>query len=64
LVDSVWFYGGKREDILTQLQKPKHGKMPSWSNRLDEQTIRQLAIYVHSLGGGEKEEPAAAEAKE
>lgn len=56
LVDSVWLYGGKYEDILTQLHKSKHGKMPSWSNRLDEQTIRQLSIYVHSLGGGEAEQ--------
>ena len=29
------------------------GMMPAWTGRLDEATIKQLAIYVHSLGGGE-----------
>jgi mono/diheme cytochrome c family protein len=27
--------------------------MPAWVDRLDEDTLRQLALYVHSLGGGE-----------
>jgi cytochrome c oxidase cbb3-type subunit III len=27
--------------------------MPRWNNRLDPVTIRMLAAYVHSLGGGE-----------
>jgi cytochrome c oxidase cbb3-type subunit 3 len=26
--------------------------MPAWINRLDPETIKELAIYVHSLGGG------------
>jgi len=26
--------------------------MPAWSERLDEATVKMLAIYVHSLGGG------------
>jgi cytochrome c oxidase cbb3-type subunit 3 len=29
------------------------GVMPAWSGRLDEVTIKQLAVYVHSLGGGQ-----------
>ena len=28
--------------------------MPRWGQRLDAATIRMLAAYVHSLGGGEK----------
>ncbi len=31
------------------------GVMPRWNNRLDPVTIRMLAAYVHSLGGGESE---------
>ena len=31
--------------------------MPQWKGRLDENTIRQLTVYVHSLGGGEESEP-------
>jgi len=27
--------------------------MPAWNGRLDPVTIKMLAVYVHSLGGGE-----------
>jgi len=26
--------------------------MPAWGQRLDDATIKMLAVYVHSLGGG------------
>jgi cytochrome c oxidase cbb3-type subunit 3 len=29
------------------------GVMPTWGTRLDPMTIDALAVYVHSLGGGE-----------
>lgn len=53
LADAIWFYGGTKADIMSQIRRPKHGVMPQWEARLDANTIRQLAIYVHSLGGGE-----------
>jgi cytochrome c oxidase cbb3-type subunit 3 len=28
--------------------------MPRWGNHLDPVTIKMLAAYVHSLGGGEQ----------
>ena len=28
--------------------------MPFWGSRLDPATIKMLAAYVHSLGGGEE----------
>jgi cytochrome c oxidase cbb3-type subunit 3 len=28
--------------------------MPAWSARLDDSTIKALAVYVHTFGGGEK----------
>jgi cytochrome c oxidase cbb3-type subunit III len=28
--------------------------MPAWAGRLDETTIKALAVFVHTLGGGEK----------
>jgi cytochrome c oxidase cbb3-type subunit 3 len=31
----------------------RSGMMPAWTGRLDDTTIKQLAVYVHSLGGGE-----------
>jgi len=27
--------------------------MPAWGERLGDTTVKQLAIFVHSLGGGE-----------
>jgi cytochrome c oxidase cbb3-type subunit 3 len=30
------------------------GVMPAWAGRLDDTTIKSLAVYVYSLGGGEK----------
>lgn len=54
LADAIWFYGGTKGDIMSQIRQPQHGVMPAWEDRLSESTIRQLAIYVHSLGGGEE----------
>ncbi len=53
LNDAIWLYGGTQEEIVAQISAPKQGVMPAWANRLPEVTIRQLALYVHSLGGGE-----------
>lgn len=58
LVDAIWIYGGKKEDIMAQVTTPRHGVMPTWEARLPDETIKQLAIYVHSLGGGEKSSEA------
>jgi cytochrome c oxidase cbb3-type subunit III len=27
--------------------------MPAWTGRLDPSTIKAMAVYVHSLGGGQ-----------
>lgn len=54
LADAIWFYGSSKADIMSQIRRPKHGVMPTWEARLDPSTVRQLAIYVHSLGGGEE----------
>ncbi|MEC9347041.1 MAG: cytochrome-c oxidase, cbb3-type subunit III [Pseudomonadota bacterium] len=53
LADAIWLYAGDASQIARQIHDPKHGVMPAWGHRLPEATIRQLAIYVHSLGGGE-----------
>ncbi len=53
LSDAIWFYGSTRGEIAAQIRNPKHGMMPAWQDRLSASTIRQLTIYVHSLGGGE-----------
>ncbi|MEZ5843927.1 MAG: cytochrome-c oxidase, cbb3-type subunit III [Hyphomicrobiaceae bacterium] len=52
LTDNIWLYGGTKADILKTIQTGRGGVMPAWHTRLDDVTIKQLAIYVHSLGGG------------
>lgn len=53
LNDAIWLYGGDKASIMQQVSNPRHGVMPTWENRLSDDTIKQLTIYVHSLGGGE-----------
>jgi cytochrome c oxidase cbb3-type subunit 3 len=53
LTDAIWLYGKTKEDILYTINNSRSGVMPTWKERLDDNTIKQLAIYVHSLGGGE-----------
>lgn len=53
LTDKLWLYGGSIEQVKAQIHKPRMGVMPGWTKRLDDAEIKELAIYVHSLGGGE-----------
>ncbi|MCS6922595.1 MAG: cytochrome-c oxidase, cbb3-type subunit III, partial [Elioraea sp.] len=53
LNDAIWLYGGTKEQIVAQIANPRMGVMPPWQGRLDEAIIRMLAVYVHTLGGGE-----------
>jgi len=52
LSDQIWLYGGDRQSVVAQIARPRHGVMPAWSGRLDESTVKMLAVYVHTLGGG------------
>ncbi len=52
LSDQIWLYGGDRQSVVAQIARPRHGAMPAWSGRLDESTVKMLAVYVHTLGGG------------
>ena len=54
LTDQVWLYGPSRAVIIEGLVNGRGGVMPPWLGRLDEPTIKALAVYVYSLGGGEK----------
>ena len=53
LNDAIWLYGGERAQVTQQILDPRMGMMPAWDRRLDPVTIKMLAAYVHSLGGGE-----------
>ena len=58
LADAIWLYGGRHEDVAASIANAHAGVMPAWGQRLDPVTIKMLAVYVHSLGGGEKFVPA------
>lgn len=53
LTDAIWLYGGDRASLAQTIAKARFGVMPHWSAKLDPVTIKMLAAYVHSLGGGE-----------
>ncbi|MGF1543995.1 MAG: cytochrome-c oxidase, cbb3-type subunit III [Parvularculaceae bacterium] len=53
LTDAIWLYGGDRTDISATLRYGRNGVMPYWTDRLSDEQITALAVYVHSLGGGE-----------
>ncbi|WP_404366668.1 cytochrome-c oxidase, cbb3-type subunit III [Sphingomonas sp. MMS24-J45] len=59
LTDGIWLYGGDRETLTRTITNARYGIMPAWNRRLDPVTIKMLATYVHSLGGGEKPPVAA-----
>lgn len=61
LADAIWLYGNSPAQIKQQILAPRMGMMPKWEGRLDPVTIKMLAAYVHSLGGGEDFVEAAAE---
>ena len=52
LTDGIWLYGDRKADIVETIRTGRGGVMPSWDGKLDPATIKMLAIYVHSLGGG------------
>lgn len=53
LTDSIWLYGGDRKTVIQTITNARSGVMPYWHGRLSDDTIRELTVYVHSLGGGE-----------
>jgi len=52
LASGVWLYGGDKATLVETITHGRAGQMPAWSERLDEPTVKMLALYVHQLGGG------------
>ncbi|MBF0370791.1 MAG: cytochrome-c oxidase, cbb3-type subunit III [Magnetococcales bacterium] len=59
LSDGLWLYGGAPERIMETISYGRIGKMPAWGEgfegfgrQLDPLTIKEVTLYVHSLGGG------------
>jgi cytochrome c oxidase cbb3-type subunit 3 len=53
LNNGIWLYGGDLDAVVATISNSRAGVMPAWGDKLDSATIKQLAIYVHSLGGGQ-----------
>lgn len=49
LTDSIWLYGGTREDIRTTIRHGRAGVMPAWASKLGNERVMLLAAYVYSL---------------
>lgn len=54
LTDPIWLYGSDKAALVESIWNGRGGVMPAWAGRLDDATIKSLAVYVHTLGGGEK----------
>jgi cytochrome c oxidase cbb3-type subunit 3 len=52
LTDKIWLYGSDEATIIETITNGRGGVMPAWEGRLDPVTIKAMAVYVHSLGGG------------
>ncbi len=53
LADNIWLYGGSEAELTAQIWAPRQGVMPPWIGRLGETSVKELTVYVHSLGGGQ-----------
>lgn len=54
LTDAIWLYGGDTDSVRKSINDARVGVMPRWGEKLDPATVKMLAAYVHSLGGGER----------
>ncbi len=53
LASKVHLNASTRDAVVAQISNPRMGVMPAWNTRLNEATIKSLALYVHAFGGGE-----------
>ncbi len=53
LTDAIWLYGGDTDTITETVTNSRFGVMPAWGQRLSEEDVRSVSVYVHSRGGGE-----------
>ena len=51
--DKIWLYGSDEATVVDTITNGRAGVMPAWVGRLDPATVKALAVYVHSLGGGQ-----------
>ena len=53
LTDAIWLYGSDPKTVVETITNGRKSVMPAWDGRLDAATIKALAVYIHSRGGGQ-----------
>ncbi|MGO9171883.1 MAG: cytochrome-c oxidase, cbb3-type subunit III [Rhodomicrobium sp.] len=53
LTAGIFQWGGTKADLVQTITNGRAGVMPEWTGKLEPETIKELAVYVHSLGGGQ-----------
>ncbi|MBI5642496.1 MAG: c-type cytochrome [Deltaproteobacteria bacterium] len=53
LTDKDWIYGGTPQAIAKTVTDGTANGMPTWKSQLGSLKIADVAVYVHSLGGGQ-----------
>lgn len=64
LTDALWLMGGTEAQIASQVRAPRHGTMPAWGARLGDTSVKELAVFVHALGGGQASQAEAVKTAE
>jgi len=54
LTDKIWLYASDKKTFMDGMINGRGGVMPAWGGKLDDATIKALAVYVHTFGGGEQ----------
>jgi cytochrome c oxidase cbb3-type subunit 3 len=49
LMDDVWIYGGRLEQIHQTLVEGRPNGMPSWGGKIPDEQLWQLSAYVRSM---------------
>ena len=52
LTAGIFQWGGTKADIVKTITEGRAGVMPAWAGKLEPATVKELAVYIHSLGGG------------
>jgi cytochrome c oxidase cbb3-type subunit 3 len=53
LSDQIWLYGGAFDQVRASIASAHFGIMPAFGGRLSAPAVREVALYVNTLGGGE-----------
>jgi cytochrome c oxidase cbb3-type subunit 3 len=49
LMDNVWIYGGRMEQIHQTLVEGRPNGMPAWGGKIPDQQLWQISAYVRSM---------------